>query len=82
MITLKNYTLTTQGAIVLGAVASALIIAIGISCASPRYEILAIANSSNPAVWKLDRFNGDVFLCATPGSKDAESGCSAKMKQF
>lgn len=74
--------ITLPGAIVIGSVISAIVIAIGISVATPRYEIVAITNSTNPAVWKFDKFNGDVYLCATPGSKDAESGCSTKMKQF
>ena len=70
--------LTTPVAIVV----AALLIAIGLSASTPRYEVIAISNSANPAVWKFDRFNGDVFLCATAGSKEAESGCSVKLKQF
>lgn len=59
-----------------------LLVALGIYCASPRYQILVVPTSSNPAVWKLDTRNGDVFLCATASGKDTESGCSTKMKQF
>ena len=62
-------------------IVSGLFIAIGINYASPRYEILPIA-TSNPAVWKLDKFSGDVYLCATANGKDTESGCSKKLKQF
>jgi hypothetical protein len=61
---------------------SGFLIAMGIYCSSPRYELVTISNSSNPAAWKFDRFNGDVFLCATPSGKDSEAGCSAKLKQF
>lgn len=58
------------------------ILALVINHVAPRYEIIPVANSTNPAVWKLDRANGDVYLCATASSKEAESGCSVKMKQF
>ena len=74
--------LTPQGATIVGIIIAALILAIGICKSTPRYEIVAITNSTNPAIWKFDKFTGDVFLCATPGGKDAESGCSAKMKQY
>ena len=68
--------------IAIAIIVSALLVAIGVNYASPRYEFLTINNSSNPAIWKADKFNGDVYLCATASSKDAESGCSVKMKQF
>ena len=63
-------------------VISGFLIAAGIYCSTPRYEIITVPSSTNPAVWKLDRMNGDVSLCATSSGKDTESGCSAKMKQF
>lgn len=74
--------LTEHGATILGYAIAAIILAIGLKCATPRYEMIAINNSTNPAIWKLDKFNGDIYLCATASTKDAESGCSAKMKQF
>ncbi len=59
-----------------------LFIAIALYCGGPRYQLISVNNTTNPAVWKLDTHNGDLTLCATAAGKDTESGCSAKMKQF
>lgn len=72
-------TLTTPLAIVIGAA----LIALAISSSAPtRYELFPIANSTNPAAWKLNKATGDVSLCATASGQNTEAGCSVKLKQF
>ena len=61
---------------------SGFIIAFSLYLTAPRYELLPIPSSTNPAVWKIDRVNGNVSLCATASGKDTEAGCTAKLKQF
>jgi len=57
-------------------------IALGLYLAAPRYSVVPISTSTNPAVWKLDLLNGNVFLCATGTGKDTQAGCTQKFKQF
>ena len=72
----------TQINLPISIIISGFIIALGSYLTAPRYELLPIASSTNPAVWKIDRVNGNVSLCATASGKDTEAGCTAKLKQF
>lgn len=63
-------------------IVSSVLIAASLYCTTPRYELIPVPTSANAAAWKIDRLNGDIYLCATAAGKDTESGCSAKLKQF
>jgi len=58
------------------------IVATAIFLSAPHYTLYPIANSTNPASWKINLQTGDISLCATAAGEGTEAGCSAHLKQF